>query len=1108
MLKQEYIRALRHNGFPPEMVLVSFDATTIQRGTYYFEAGRVMELQSSFPSLSEVALSSIVLGNAKYNTEVQLDLNHHRILSHCSCPVGAQCKHGMATVLQYVRQQIKVSPKSTLPKLAEPSALQLWLADLNTPEPKKHLSEDGDDPEVGRMDLIYLLDQTLKRDNRVPVQVRKANRLKRGGYGQGYLVQFEDLLYSWKNHPFRYTELDVDIAQLVIPHTSTYTQNQQRLYLKGALGELALKLLLQTGRVFWQKPELQALKLAPERNAQIVWEERKKISHIKLQILPPAQDFFWLERLYYVDTLRGECGPLSHEPLTPLQMIKLLAAPPIPSAEAEQVSRGLLEILPDADMPLPDTRLNPETHDIDVDEPIPHLQLYSTQEQANTQHHLHLELHYGEHVLAPDPSKNLHLKRQDQIRYRIHRQTDQEQTILERLSSFGFEPALAHQYSEWIMPADHSALGALRWNHFLEEGLEHLKTSGWQIDQAPSFSLDFTEADDWEAELQAQGQDWFELSLGFLVDGKRINLLPILVEMLAHLHNPQELRELLLAQGSLLVPLEDQRWIKLDAQRILQVLDNLIELYDKQALNADGNLVLSRFHGANLSELLNDPRLQWKGATEFKILANKLADFKGIKTVELPLGLKAELRPYQHEGLNWLQFLREFQFNGVLADDMGLGKTLQALAHLLVEKKSSRALLPSLVIAPTSLMSNWRRETEKFTPELKVLTLHGTERHQAFEQLKDYDLVLTTYPLILRDEALYRGQQFYYLILDEAQAIKNAKAKTTQVIYEIQSTHRLCLTGTPMENHLGELWSMFHFLMPGFLGTHDRFGRLFRVPIERQGDHERQQVLRRRMQPFMLRRTKEKVAHELPPKTEIIRTVALSGEQRDLYETVRLAMDAKVREEISQKGFARSHIMILDALLKLRQVCCDPRLLKLEHTKQINGSAKLELLMDMLDELLEEGRKVLIFSQFTSMLALIENELIANNISFSKLTGQTRHREEAIDAFQQGPAQVFLISLKAGGTGLNLTAADTVIHYDPWWNPAVEQQATDRAYRIGQDKPVFVYKLLTEETVEEKILHLQHRKQALADGLYHDTEAGLAFGQAELLDLLKPLDTF
>lgn len=500
--------------------------------------------------------------------------------------------------------------------------------------------------------------------------------------------------------------------------------------------------------------------------------------------------------------------------------------------------------------------------------------------------------------------------------------------------------------------------------------------------------------------------------------------------------------------------------------------------------------------------------MKWKGAEELLALTQKLRDFQGIQPVALPDGLNAELRHYQHEGLNWLQFLREYQFNGILADDMGLGKTLQTLAHLLIEKQAGRLTQPAMVVAPTSLMGNWRREAARFTPDLRVQVIHGNDRHKHFDNLGNYDLILTTYPLIVRDEEQYSRHTFHYLILDEAQAIKNAASRTTQVIYTLKARHRVCLTGTPLENHLGELWSMYHFLMPGFLGAHDKFTRLFRTPIEKQGDVGRQQQLRHRVLPFMLRRTKELVASELPPKTEIIRSVALEGKQRDLYETVRLAMDTKLQEEINRKGFARSHIMILDALLKLRQVCCDPRLVKLDKAKKVEQSAKLELLMTLLPEMLEEGRKVLLFSQFTSMLALIEEELVANQIVYAKLTGQTKNRDEVIAHFQEGDAKVFLISLKAGGTGLNLTAADTVIHYDPWWNPAAEQQATDRAYRIGQDKPVFVYKLITEDTVEEKILKLQEKKQMLANGLYSDAGAqeGVRFSSEDLMDLLKPLE--
>jgi SNF2 family DNA or RNA helicase len=310
-----------------------------------------------------------------------------------------------------------------------------------------------------------------------------------------------------------------------------------------------------------------------------------------------------------------------------------------------------------------------------------------------------------------------------------------------------------------------------------------------------------------------------------------------------------------------------------------------------------------------------------------------------------------------------------------------------------------------------------------------------------------------------------------------------------------------------MENHLGELWALFDFLMPGFLGDSKAFTSQFRTPIEKHGDVERQQRLAKRIAPFMLRRRKNDVLTELPDKTEIIRSIPLEGDQAALYESIRLSMEKKVREAIKAQGLARSHITILDALLKLRQTCCHPKLLKLKQAASVTSSAKTDLLMSLLPEMLEEGRRILIFSQFTTMLGLIEEELNLNQINYTKLTGQTRNRDAAIEKFRQGEADVFLISLKAGGLGLNLTEADTVIHYDPWWNPAVERQATDRAHRIGQHKPVFVYKLITENTLEEKILEMQARKQLLADGVYDDSEGGeeLDITSDDLQALFSPL---
>jgi SNF2 family DNA or RNA helicase len=384
--------------------------------------------------------------------------------------------------------------------------------------------------------------------------------------------------------------------------------------------------------------------------------------------------------------------------------------------------------------------------------------------------------------------------------------------------------------------------------------------------------------------------------------------------------------------------------------------------------------------------------------------------------------------------------------------------------------------------------------------------LHGADRKARFGAIGGSDLVLTTYPLVARDHGALTVQPWHLLLLDEAQTIKNPDATTSKLIRDIEARHRFCLTGTPLENHLGELWSLFDFASPGLLGERRTFTRNWRTPIEKHGDRERSRLLARRVKPFLLRRTKEAVARDLPPKTEIVERIDLSAGQRDVYEAIRLSMHGRVRAAIAERGWARSRIVILDALLKLRQACCDPRLLKLK-TKGVTraGSAKLERLEEMLAELLAEGRRVLVFSQFTTMLDLIRLRLDAQGFSYALLTGDTRNREAVVRSFQAGASPIFLISLKAGGVGLNLTAADTVILYDPWWNPAVEEQAIDRAHRIGQGKPVFVHKLVASGTIEEKMEILKEKKSALAQSLFDaDGTPTLAMTEADLDLLLAP----
>lgn len=646
------------------------------------------------------------------------------------------------------------------------------------------------------------------------------------------------------------------------------------------------------------------------------------------------------------------------------------------------------------------------------------------------------------------------------------------------------------------------------WMRFSSEHIESLRNKGWQIIIDPSFRFEVVDGDEWYANLDdSAGEDWFNLELGVNIDGEQFSLLPVIINFIQQQTRAKTLQHVLAFDDdySLFISLDDGRKLRMKLGKIRSIIETLVELYDPNVLDDEGKLKLSRYQAGQLSSL-DDGDLKWAGASAPRLFADKLSGFKQIENVSVPTTLKAELRPYQQQGLNWLQFLREYDLAGILADEMGLGKTIQALAHILKEKESGRMTSPCLIVATTSLMVNWSNEIKQFAPSLNVLISQGDERKQYFDTFLDYDIVLTTYPLLPRDNEVLVNQHWYLLILDEAQYIKNPRSKVAEVARQLKANHRLCLTGTPMENHLGELWSQFHFLMPGLLGNEKQFRQLFRKPIENMADKVRQQQLNKRLAPFLLRREKSVVAKELPEKTEIINTVELSGKQRQLYETIRVAMNDKVRKEIDSKGIARSQIIILDALLKLRQVCCDPRLVKLDAAKKVKNSAKLEQLMEMLPEMILEGRRILLFSQFTSMLSLIEEALKKQKIAYVKLTGQTKDRATPINQFQDKEVPLFLISLKAGGAGLNLTAADTVIHYDPWWNPAVEAQATDRAHRIGQKNKVFVYKFITAGTVEEKINVMQQKKKALADALFGDAKKTEGITEHDIQALFEPLD--
>ncbi len=498
--------------------------------------------------------------------------------------------------------------------------------------------------------------------------------------------------------------------------------------------------------------------------------------------------------------------------------------------------------------------------------------------------------------------------------------------------------------------------------------------------------------------------------------------------------------------------------------------------------NDEDRYIVKTYRAGVVSEM-EKMGITLKMSRKFSNFWKEISTFSNMDTTALPKASKAELREYQLKGYSWLWFLYKYGLNGVLADDMGLGKTVQTLT-LLQKAKEKDGKEVSLVICPTSVVFNWENEIDKFAPNLKYMTLTGVDRKKKFEEIEKYDVVITSYALIRRDIADLKKQKFRYVILDESQNIKNVQSQTSKACNQLNSAHRLALSGTPIENKLEELWSIFNFLMPGFLFDANEFNHRFVNPIMENEDTEVQKRLKSQIYPFILRRMKRDVAKDLPDKIESVAYCNLTPDQEDLYLQVLDSTKEELFKSIETVGLEKSRMSIFSALLRLRQICCHPRLYDKEGKLGINESGKFEQLQGMLEEIISEKHRILLFSQFVGMLDIIKKWLEEKGIKHEYLSGKTKDRQEVVERFNNDPTiPIFLVSLKAGGTGLNLTGADYVIHYDPWWNPAVEDQATDRAYRIGQTKKVFVYRLITKNTVEEKIQALKSKKRSLVDSV-------------------------
>jgi superfamily II DNA or RNA helicase len=1029
---------------------------------------------------------------------------HSHPLFYCSCPVGGHCKHVAAALLKALDE--RESGDQVRPEVLN------WVHELRRLADTPRTGKRAATPPTTR--LFYLLSGPDGRGEfRVHCHKARSDAL---GRPTGILQNWNGFERALNNTPQFVDEDDLGILRLL------WAQRPRDPYLDslpldGRHGGEILRRLLASGRWLMDRDTRLPWRQGKERPATLAWRpDAMGRLHARLSSQPEAARTILLDPPWYLDPEAGEAGLLT---LTiPHALVhQLLTGPALSHSEAQVVSATLAEIAPGLPTPT-DERDSLRV----IEAPLVAVLRIATagiygltryrdygDEWDRRQFDYAVPFFaYGEqYFAADDPREFVTLAGGETVR--IKRDPVREARLLDSLATLGFTLVPPHAvYAGRALPRPCYGLASeAAWEDFKSAVLPGLREAGWQVELPPDFRHDYVDIEDFQAEVGEAEPGWFDLSMGIVVEGRRLALAPLLASLFNRDPRWLDPHAIDRIADSATVTLDgpDGRRIRLPAERLKPVARTLIDLFDS-GINADGSIRVAKLDAPRLAELADMQRWQFRGMDGVRTLADRLLRTRGVQPVATPPGFALALRPYQREGLAWLQYLREQDLSGILADDMGLGKTAQTLAHLLTEKQAGRLDRPALVVLPTSLIFNWKHEAARFAPELRVLSLHGKERHALFERMTGHDVVLTTYPLLWRDHEALEKQDYHMLILDEAQTVKNAGSQAAQVVRRLRARHRLCLTGTPLENHLGELWAQFDFLLPGFLGDAKSFTRTWRTPIEKHGDDLRREMLAKRLRPFILRRRKEEVAQELPPKTLILRSVELDGGQRDLYETVRSAMDARVREAIADMGFNRSQIVILDALLKLRQVCCDPRLLKSEAAKKVKERSKLDLLMAMLPEMVEEGRRILLFSQFTSMLDLIRVELERARLGYVLLTGDTADRETPIREFQEGGVPIFLISLKAGGVGLNLTAADTVIHYDPWWNPAVENQATDRAHRLGQTKPVFVYKLIVAGSIEEKILALQEKKAELAAGILSEDHQGtVKFGESDLAALLAPL---
>jgi hypothetical protein len=1095
-----------------------FGYTTQMRSQSYAGARSIRDLDIEVESNEVVIVTAKVVGTAPRPYLTLLEFSFLRgkwgLVTDCSCPVEDHCKHAaglMAYISGALDKVIRASDDYLAPEISE------WLREIEKAAQVAGAAGPEKPSKPENRFLAYCIEKPLYAQKKVHHFVLRVGTRQK----DGSVKISQSRANADPSRPPKYmTQQDLVV-------TASYFQRYRKLRLwsdmplEGSGWEEILEAAHATGNLYFGEESYksggedgyQALIQGPPEVVEALWENATdgsvrpvlRCENADLIILPT-------QPLRYLDPISATFG-LLQSVLPPAVLAAWEKGPKVLAKNLNTISARFAGVTSVA-LPTP-TKVETETHKATA--PVLHFRVHSRILSGHSKPLTVGQLTFTYSDSPPLPplahgAPESHILLRAGKRHIWPRSLKQERALENKLRKLEFisldqilnvadSDVVAHSS---FVPAEPFPTPQLAWLKILESpAMDKHRAAGWIIEIDPKAGLTAHDATEFFPAIETDpdhGIDWFRFDISYEINGQRLSLIPIIAEAL-QLDLPEADNPNLPEFFTLPCENPQDGFIRFPAKRLIELVDQVRHLFHGNV--GTGPLRVDRLAAAAVADTLSIDSS--KTTCALAKLGHSLKNITALPPAEIPSTVLAALRPYQVEGFRWLQFLSAHGLHGILADDMGLGKTLQTLTHLAAECAKSPGH-PSLVIAPTSVVPNWAAEAEKFTPHLKVLTLQGKDRATDFGEIATADIVITSYPLLTRDFPQLSKQDWHIVALDEAQYIKNPKALAAVNACKLKSAHRLCLSGTPMENHLGELWSLMRFLMPGFLSDEKTFNTQLRRPIERDRSTDAQLVLNRRVSSLILRRTKDQVATELPAKTEIIHGIDLNKKQTDLYESVRAAMDQRVRDAISAKGLAKSHIIVLDALLKLRQICCHPQLLKIPSAQKITDSAKLDYLTtELLPTLIQEGRKILLFSTFTSMLALIEKHLIQEKIPYLKLTGQTKDRATLVKTFQAGQTPIFLISLKAGGTGLNLTAADTVIHYDPWWNPAAENQATDRAHRIGQTKPVFVHKLICRGTIEDRILELQKHKSTLVEALLSEETNQLKIDVETLSHLLAPL---